>query len=50
MAVEVADVVAELMIASKLRIIELPVPQQLPKELLGFRIFFSKLTRSLLQP
>ena len=47
--VKVADVVTELMIASKLRIPELPVSQQLPQELFGFGFIFSQLTRPLLQ-
>ena len=48
-AVEVADVVAELMIASKLHVLELPVPQQLPKERLRFGVLLSKLPCPLFQ-
>ncbi len=48
-AVEVADVIAELVLPTELRIAELPVPQQLPKHFLRRRLLLPQLPRPLHQ-
>ena len=48
-AVEVADVVAKLVISAELGIVELAIPDQLPKEPFGFGVLGSEFPRTLLQ-
>ncbi len=49
-AVEVADILPKLMLPPKLRVIQLPIPQQLPEHILRRRLLAPHLPRPRLQP
>ena len=50
MAVEITDVISELMLPSELRTSALTIPQQFPKNLLRRGLYFPQLARSFQQP
>jgi hypothetical protein len=46
---EIADVITELMLPTKLRAAQLTIPKQLPEHLLGWHLLFPKFPRTIRQ-
>ena len=50
MAVEIEDVIAELVLATEFQVAALPVTQQFPEQFFGGSLFLSQFTRPFFQP